>query len=63
LLFESDTDFLDEDDSRILNISRRLNIYDSIVQKIEDSKNQTEEKRENLGNVIASLEEALKTID
>lgn len=63
LLFESDTVFLDEEDTRILNISRRLNIYDSIAQKIEASKNEVEEKRENLGNVIASLEEALATLD
>lgn len=63
LLFESDIDFFDDEDAQILNISRRLNIYDSIVEKIEDSKSEAEQKSESLGNVIASLEGALASID
>ncbi len=59
LLFESDVELLDEDDKNILDISRKLSIYDSISARISQSREEAESKKESVSNVISSLEEAL----
>ncbi|MDC0506253.1 peptidoglycan DD-metalloendopeptidase family protein, partial [Candidatus Gracilibacteria bacterium] len=63
LLFESDTDLLDEQEAGILNISRRLSIYDSVSSRVSTQKQKVQQKKENIGDVIQSLESTLAQLD
>lgn len=63
LLFESDVELFDADETSILDISRKLDIYDSIASKVSESREQAEEKKDNLWNIIYSLETTLASLD
>jgi len=63
LLFESDIELLDQNSSDILWISKKLSIYDTIISNVSDSRKQAEEKKENISQVISSLESTLASLD
>ncbi len=63
LLFESNIDLLDEDDVEVLNISKKLSIYDTISSKVSTQREKAEQKQRNISNIINSLEDALVSLD
>lgn len=63
LLFETNSDILDEQDRSILDVSRQIDIYSSIRNKVTLKKQDLEEKKETISWKIDSLEDAINSLD
>ena len=62
LLFESDIELLDGNDTTILDISRKLNIYDSAASKLSTQREEIEQKKAQITGIVHSLEETIANI-
>lgn len=63
MVFESVWELLDDDDRKILDISRRVNIFWSIKDKVSEQRRDIEKKKEYVINKIVSLEKMIESLD
>lgn len=63
MIFESDSVFLDESDTSILQTYRKLNIYSNIWESIQSKREYLEAQNEKIWNRVTSLEESIKELD
>lgn len=63
MIFESALELLDKDDKKILSISRKMNIFESIKLNVAEQRKDIEKKQEYVINKIVSLEAMIKSLD
>ncbi len=63
LLFETQTSEIDKEDASIFNISKKINIFWNIKDKISTEREKLENKKENVAARILSLEESIQLLD
>ncbi len=63
MIFESVWELLDDDDKKILDISRRANIFWSIRDNVSEQRKNIEKKQSYVINKIVSLEKMIESLD
>ena len=63
MIFNTDSEILLNEDTQIFDITRKINAYSNIKNKVSDKKNLFQDKKDELSNKITTLKDTIESLD